>query len=53
MGGYSAPRSGPDETLRADSPTVRVKGIAIMGGVDVVRKGMPGEDKTPGWRYRH
>lgn len=53
MGGYSAPRSGPDETLRADSPTVRVKGVAIMGGVDVVRKGMPGEDKTPGWRYRH
>jgi hypothetical protein len=53
MGGYSPPRSGPDETLRADSPTVRVKGVAIMGGVDVVRKGMPGEDKTPGWRYRH
>lgn len=53
MGGYSAPQSGPDEALRADSPTVRVKGVAIMGGVDVVRKGMPGEDKTPGWRYRH
>jgi hypothetical protein len=53
MGGYSAPRSGPDDTLGADSPTVRIKGVAIMGGVDVVRKGMPGEDKTPGWRYRH
>jgi hypothetical protein len=53
MGGYSAPRSGPDLQLTADSPTVHVKGVAIMGGVSVVRKRMPGEDKTPGWRHRH
>lgn len=53
MGGYSPPTSGPDDTVRADSPVVRVKGVAIMGGVDVVRKGMPGEDRTPGWRHRH
>jgi hypothetical protein len=53
MGGYSAPRSDTDLQLTADSPTVHVKGVAIMGGVSVVRKPMPGEDKTPGWRHRH
>jgi hypothetical protein len=53
MGGYSAPRSDADLELTADSPTVHVKGVAIMGGVSVVRKPMPGEDKTPGWRHRH
>jgi hypothetical protein len=53
MGGYSAPRSGPDLQLTADSPTVHIRGVAIMGGVSVVRKRMPGEDKTPGWRHRH
>ncbi|RNM13045.1 DUF1707 SHOCT-like domain-containing protein [Nocardioides pocheonensis] len=53
MGGYSGPRSDPGVQLTADSPVVHVKGVAIMGGVSVVRKRMPGEDKTPGWRYRH
>jgi uncharacterized membrane protein len=53
MGGYSAPRADPEVQLTADSPTVHVKGVAIMGGVSVVRKRMPGEDKAPGWRYRH
>jgi hypothetical protein len=53
MGGYSPPRSDADLQLTADSPTVHVKGVAIMGGVSVVRKPMPGEDKTPGWRHRH
>ena len=53
MGGYSAPRSDDEVQLTADSPTVHIKGVAIMGGVSVVRKRMPGEDKTPGWRYRH
>ena len=28
-------------------------GVAIMGGVSVLRKRMPGEDQAPGWRYRH
>jgi hypothetical protein len=32
---------------------VHVKGVAVMGGVSVIRKPMPGEDTTPGWRYRH
>jgi hypothetical protein len=53
MGGYSAPRSDAGLRLTADSPTVHVKGVAIMGGVSVVRRPMPGEDKTPGWRHRH
>ena len=53
MGGFSAPRSDPEVRLTADSPTVHVRGFAIMGGVSVVRKPMPGEDKTPGWRHRH
>lgn len=53
MGGYSAPRSDPGLRLTADSPVVHVKGVAIMGGVSVLRKPMPGEDTTPGWRYRH
>lgn len=52
MGGYSAPRSGPETRIGPDSPVVRVGGVAIMGGVEVVRKGMPGEDTTPGWRRR-
>jgi uncharacterized membrane protein len=53
MGGYSAPRSDAEVQLGADSPTVHVRGVAIMGGVSVVRKKMPGEDSTPGWRRRH
>jgi hypothetical protein len=53
MGGFSAPRSDPEVQLTADSPTVHVRGVAIMGGVRVIRRRMPGEDKTPGWRYRH
>jgi len=53
MGGYSAPRSDEDLRLTADSPTVHVKGVAIMGGVSVERRPMPGDDQTPGWRFRH
>jgi hypothetical protein len=53
MGGYSGPRSDAKTELTADSPIVHVKGVAIMGGVNVIRKKMPGEDTTPGWRYRH
>jgi hypothetical protein len=53
MGGYSGPGSDPEVRLTADSPVVHVRGVAIMGGVSVVRRSMPGEDKTPGWRHRH
>jgi hypothetical protein len=53
MGGYSGPRSDADLQLTADSPVVRIKGVAVWGGVSVVRRPMPGEDDTPGWRRRH
>jgi hypothetical protein len=53
MGGYSGPGSDAAARLTADSPVVHVKGVAIMGGVSVVRRPMPGEDTTPGWRHRH
>lgn len=52
MGGYSPPRSGPETAIGADSPVVRIGGVAIMGGVSVVRKPMPGENQLPGWRRR-
>jgi hypothetical protein len=52
MGGYSGP--GSDGRLPpAGSPTVHVKGVAIMGGVSVERRPMPGDETSPGWRYRH
>ena len=53
MGGYSAPSDDVPARLTADSPTVHVKGVAIMGGVNVVRRPMPDDDTTPGWRRRH
>ena len=53
MGGFSAPRSSRATKIGPDSPVVRIDGVAIMGGVEVVRKAMPGEDTTPGWRRRH
>lgn len=53
MGGFDGPRSDPDVHLDAGSPVVRVKGFALMGGVTVRRKGMPGENALPGWRRRH
>lgn len=38
MGGYSGPSGLVDPALDATSPTVRIRGIAIMGGVNVERK---------------
>jgi hypothetical protein len=38
MGGYSGPSGLVDAQLTADSPTVRIRGVAIMGGVNVERK---------------
>lgn len=39
MGGYSGPSDRDDDTdFTTDSPTVRIRGFAIMGGVDVKRK---------------
>lgn len=38
MGGYSAPSGLVDAELDETSPTVRIKGVAIWGGVSVTRK---------------
>ncbi len=38
MGGYSGPSGLVDAALDPTSPTVRIRGIAIMGGVSVERK---------------
>lgn len=53
LGAFEAPRADPTLQLDAGSPVVRVKGVALMGGVAVRRKAMPGESKIPGWRRRH
>lgn len=38
MGGYSGPHGTVPEELDADSPVLRVRGFALMGGVNVRRK---------------
>lgn len=42
MGGYSGPSDRTPAELDADSPVVRIKGFALMGGVSVTRKAAPG-----------
>ena len=53
MGAFEAPRGDATLQLDAGSPVVRVKGVALMGGVTVRRRAMPGENPLPGWRRRH
>lgn len=43
MGDFSEARSKVAAELTADSPVVRVRGMALMAGVSVKRKAMPGE----------
>lgn len=38
MGGYAGPSGKVPEELSANSPTLRVKGVAIWGGVSVTRR---------------
>jgi hypothetical protein len=38
LGGYSGPSGLVDAELDADSPTVRIRGVAVFGGVNVERK---------------
>ena len=38
LGGYSGPSVDVPAELTADSPVVRIRGVAIMGGVSVTRK---------------
>lgn len=40
MGGYSGPRGGDE--IGPDSPVLRIKGFALMGGVSVSRKPVSG-----------
>lgn len=50
MGDFSELRPKVPADLRPTSPTVRVKGAAIMGAVNVRRKRMPGEGPAEKWR---
>jgi hypothetical protein len=38
MGGYNGPSDSTPAELDADSPTVRIRGFALMGGVNVSRR---------------
>lgn len=51
MGAYVVTDKVPP-ILSPDAPVVRVKGIALMGGVEIVRKQMPGEPRPPKVRAR-
>ena len=43
MGGYSGPSDKTPPELDANSPVVRIRGFAVMGGVSVSRRPAPGE----------
>jgi len=45
MGGYSGPDDKVPADLDASSPTVRIRGVAIWGGVSVERKPLPGQKR--------
>lgn len=45
MGDFSQVRDKAPAQITAGSPVVRVKGLALMAGVNVVRKPMPGESR--------
>jgi hypothetical protein len=45
MGGYSGPSGHTDAELDANSPTVRIRGFALMGGVSVSRRPVPGQSR--------
>jgi Domain of unknown function (DUF1707) len=42
MGGYSGPSDAAAGELGPDSPVVRIRGFALMGGVSVSRRPVPG-----------
>lgn len=45
MGAFDQSRDKVEAQLGPDSPTVRVKGVALMAGINVVRKPMPEEER--------
>jgi uncharacterized protein DUF1707 len=53
MGGFDQGRDKVAPELGPDSPTVRVKGVALMAGVTVTRKPMPGEARRSLRRRLH
>ncbi|HEY3529483.1 MAG TPA: DUF1707 domain-containing protein [Nocardioides sp.] len=52
MGGYSGPSGHTDAELDANSPVVRIRGFALMGGVSVSRRRAPGAPSGPGRELR-
>ncbi|UUZ60254.1 hypothetical protein [Nocardioides sp. B-3] len=50
MGAFDEARAKVEPVLGPDSPLVRVRGIALMGAVTVVRKPMPGEGRKRGFK---
>jgi len=45
MGGFDQGRDKVDPQVGPDSPVVRVTGFALMGGVTVRRRAMPGDER--------
>jgi hypothetical protein len=52
MGGFEQARDKVAPAVGPESPVVRVKGIALMAGVSVQRKPMPGTSKRKSLRRR-
>ena len=45
LGAFSGPSDSTPPELDANSPVVRIRGFALMGGVDVSRRPAPGQKK--------
>jgi DUF1707 SHOCT-like domain len=45
MGAFSGPSDQTTPELDANSPVVRIRGFALMGGVDVSRRPIPGQKR--------
>jgi hypothetical protein len=45
LGGYSGPSGHAEPELDAESPVVRIRGFALMGGVSVSRRRAPGQGR--------
>jgi hypothetical protein len=52
MGAYSGPSDKTLPELDQNSPVVRIRGFALMGGVDVSRRPVPGSASGPGRQLR-
>ena len=53
LGGFDHARDKVAPVLGPDSPTVRVKGVALMAGVTVQRRPMPGPPRRRSLHRRH